>query len=62
MTLNELKLIIRQGKWGLIPGWKGYIKWNYVLGQMYFVNDGYILTEQELKDKIGNRNDLYYII
>ena len=62
MTLEELKPIIRKGEIGLIPKWKGYIKWNYVLGQMYFVNDGYILTEQELKDKIGNRNDLYYII
>jgi hypothetical protein len=29
---------------------------------MYFENDGYILTEQELKDELKNRNDLYYII
>ena len=62
MTLEELKPIIKKGEIGLIPKWKGYIKWNYVLGQMYFVNDEYILTEWELKDKIGNRNDLYYII
>ena len=62
MTLEELKPLIRKGKIGLIPKWKGYIKWNYVLEQMYFVNDGYILTEQELKDKLNNRNDLYYII
>ena len=62
MTLEELKPIIRKGKTGLIPKWKGYIKWDYVLGQMYFINDGYILTEQELKDKLNNRNDLYYII
>lgn len=32
MTLEELKPIIRKGKLGLIPKWKGYIKWNYVLG------------------------------
>lgn len=62
MTLEELKPIIRKGKLGLIPKWKGYIKWDYVLGQMYFINDGYILTEQELKDKLKTRNDLYYII
>ena len=62
MTLEELKPIIRKGEIGLIPKWQGYIKWDYALGQMYFVNDGYILNEQELKDKIGNRNDLYYII
>lgn len=29
---------------------------------MYFENDGYVLTEQKLKDKLKNRNDLYYII
>ncbi len=34
MTLNELKLFVRNGKWGLIPGWKGYIKWNYALKEM----------------------------
>ena len=62
MTLEELKPIIRKGKLGLIPKWKGYIKWDYVLGQMYFINDGYILTEQELKDKLKDRTDLYYII
>lgn len=61
MTLEELKPIVRKGKWGLIPKWQGYIKWDYVLGQVYFVNGGYILTQQELKDKLGNRNDLYYI-
>jgi hypothetical protein len=32
MTLEELKPIIRKGKTGLIPKWKGYIKWDYVLG------------------------------
>lgn len=62
MTLEELKPIIRKGKLGLIPKWKGYIKWDYVLGQMYFINDGYILTEQELKDKLKDRTDLFYII
>lgn len=62
MTLEELKPIVRKGKWGLIPKWVGYIKWDYVSGQMYFINDGYILTEQELKDKLGDRNDLFYII
>lgn len=62
MTLEELKPIIRKGKLGLIPKWKGYIKWDYVLEQMYFINDGYILTEQELKDKLKDRTDLFYII
>jgi hypothetical protein len=32
MTLEELKPIVRKGKWGLIPKWAGYIKWDYVSG------------------------------
>lgn len=62
MTLEELKPFVRKGKLGLIPEWKGYIKYDYVLNQVYFENNGYILIEQELKDKLKNRNDLYYII
>ena len=61
MTLTELKPIVRKGKVGLIPKWEGYIKWDYVTRQMYFINNGNILTEQELEDKLKNRNDLYYI-
>ena len=34
MTLNELKLLVRSGKTGLVPGWKGYIKWNYAVDEM----------------------------
>lgn len=62
MTLTELKPIVRKGKIGLVPKWEGYIKYDYVTGQMYFMNNGYILTEKELVDKLGDRNDLYYII
>lgn len=62
MTLNELKPFVRQGKWGIIPGWKGYIKWNYSLDQMQFINGNYIISYKELKDKIKNRTDLFYII
>ena len=62
MTLNELKLFIRNGKWGLIPGWKGYIKWNYALKEMQFVNGDYKMPYNELKEKVNDRTDLYYII
>lgn len=64
MTLEELKPIIKEGyyNWGIIPGWKGFIKYNYYLDQVYFVNGDYKLTEKELIDKLGDRNDLYYII
>lgn len=65
MNLQELKSVIKNGKhynWGIIPGWKGYIKYNYYLDQIYFINGDYKLTEKELIDKLGNRTDLYYII
>ena len=62
MTLNELKNFIRDGKWGIIPGWKGYIKWDYYLKEMQFVNGDYKMPYSELKDKVNNRIDLYYII
>lgn len=29
MTLDELKPIVRRGKWGIIPYWVGHIKWDY---------------------------------
>ena len=62
MTLKELKLFIRHGKWGIVPKWKGYIKWNYATNEMQFVNGDYVMTQKELEDKTKNRLDLYYII
>lgn len=62
MTLNELKLFIKQGKTGVIPGWKGYIKWDYSKDELYFVNNDYKMSQTELKDKTNNRTDLFYII
>ena len=62
MTLEELKPLIQKGEIGLIPRWLGYIKYNYGLGQIYFVNGDYRLYEKELVDKLNGRNDLYYII
>lgn len=62
MTLNELKLIIRKGKWGIIPGWKGYIKWDYASNEMQFVNGDYKMQYNELKEKVKDRTDLFYII
>lgn len=28
MTYSEIKDFCKSGKIGLIPGWKGYLKWN----------------------------------
>ena len=62
MTLQQLKPLIKKGEIGLIPRWLGYIKYDYGLDQMYFVNGEYRLYEKELVDKLGDRKDLYYII
>lgn len=61
MTLNEIKLFVREGHWGVIPGWKGYIKWDYSLDKPQFVNKDYKISYEELKDKLKNRTDLFYI-
>lgn len=46
----------------MIPGWKGYIKWNYGLEELQFVNGDYVMSEKDLVDKIKDRTDLIYII
>ena len=62
MTFEQIKEICRKGKLGIIPGWKGYLKWDYASDQLQFINGDYKMTQKELEDKIIDRNDLYYII
>lgn len=64
MTYTEIKDICRKGKTGLIPNWRGYLKWNYAKDELQFVNNNYIMTQDELEGNYGitNRTDLYYII
>ena len=62
MSYSEIIDCCRKGNVGLIPGWKGYLKWNYSNNQIMFVNGDYVLDQSELEKKIGDRNDLYYII
>ena len=62
MFNQQIKEICQKGKVGLIPGWKGYIRWDYDLEELYFINGDYRISERELEDKIINRTDLYYII
>ena len=61
MTYLELKDVCRKGKTGLIPGWKGYVRYNYSLNELQFECENYIMNQKELEDKISNRKDLYYI-
>lgn len=62
MTYSEIYNLCRKGKVGIIPGWKGYLKWNYGLDELQFVNGNYRMIQSELEDNIKNRTDLYYII
>lgn len=62
MTYSEIRKLCRKGEVGLIPGWKGYIKWNYAKDQLEFVNGDYVMCQEELEKKISNRTDLFYII
>lgn len=62
MTLNEIKPFVKGGKLGIIPKWKGYIRYDYYLKQLKFVDGDYIIPENELKEKIKDRTDLFYII
>ena len=64
MTYNEIKELCKQGKIGVVPKWEGYLKWDYSLDQLQFVNNNYTMTQDELEGNYGitNRTDLYYII
>ena len=62
MTLDQIKEKCSQGKVGMIPGWTGYIKYDYYKKQIYFVNGDYVMNQSELEHKISNRTDLLYII
>lgn len=63
MTYAEIKKLCRQGRWGLIPNWNGYLRWDYSKDEIYFVNNNFTMTQDELEGNYGisNRTDLYYI-
>jgi len=44
MIYEQIKDLCRHGKIGLIPNWKGYLKWDYAKNELYFQNNDYILT------------------
>lgn len=62
MNLEEIIDICRGGKTGIIPGWVGYLDWDYADDQLVFHNNEYKLKGKQLLDNIQDRNDLYYII
>lgn len=62
MTYQQIRNKCKQGETGMIPGWKGYLNWDYSKNQLFFHNNDYIMEEEELRSHIKNREDLFYII
>ena len=62
MNYQQIYNLCKKGEVGLIPGWKGYLKYNYGTESLQFVNGDYILDQDKLEPQIKNRTDLYYII
>lgn len=59
MTFNQVLPYIKEGKWGMLPYYKGYFKWDYVNECIYMQNGDY--KKYNLEDE-KLRTDFYYII
>lgn len=59
MTLAEVTPHIKEGKWGLLPNYKGYFKWDYCHQCVYMQNGDY--KKYNLQDE-KLRTDFFYII
>ena len=49
MTYNEIFKLIKQGKVGLLPNFKGYFKWNYELDDVIFENGNFKCKASDLQ-------------
>ena len=59
MTLEEVLPYIKEGKWGMLPNYKGYFKWDYGKRCVYMQNGDY--KKYDLQDE-KLRTDFFYII
>ena len=59
MTYTELEPLLKKGKVGKLPNYKGYFKWDYAHNIMYFINGTYMKKDLDEEKK---RTDWYYII
>ena len=59
MTYNEIEKILKQGKIGLLPNYKGYFYWDYSKQCPYMKNGDYIKYDLDEEKK---RTDWFYII
>jgi hypothetical protein len=58
MTFEQVAYLIRRGKVGMLPNYKGYFKWDYAKDCVYMQNGDY--KKYDLKDE-KLRTDFYYI-
>lgn len=63
MTYKQILSVARNGKTLMLPGWKGYFKYDYATNDLRFENGDYKLNSEELKKfQLNKRNDWFYII
>lgn len=63
MNYNQATLRAATGDTIMLPGWQGYFKWNFEKNELYFQNEDYYLTSEQLKEfNLDQRTDWYYII
>ena len=62
MIYNQATLYAATGHTLMLPGWYGYFKWNFEKNELYFQNEDYYLTSEQLKEfNLDQRDDWYYI-
>ena len=49
VNIEQAKDLARNGKTLMLPGWKGYFKYDYVTNDLRFENGDYKLNSEELK-------------
>lgn len=63
MNYNQATLFAATGHTLMLPGWKGYFKWNWEKKELYFQNGDYYLNEEQIREmKLDKREDWYYIL
>lgn len=63
MIYNQATLYAATGHTLMLPGWHGYFKWDFEKNKLYFQNEDYYLTSEQLKEfNLDQRDDWYYII
>ena len=59
MNIQEIEYLVKRGKVGMLPHYKGFFKWDYAKDCMYMQNGDY--KKYDLTEEL-KRDDFYYII